>query len=98
MKDYFVSSIVLSCNYINAAHYDVDDTCAGIVTWTFDGEDEPIEWYFILPNVSLDGNKATIIKLQHGLSLKIDASLIMHCSTVQLCRKTDKVYGTFFGT
>lgn len=44
-------------------HYDVNDTCTGIVTWTFDGKEEPTEWYFVRPSVSLDGNKATIIKL-----------------------------------
>ena len=98
MENCFVSSIVSSCNYLNAAHFDVDDTCPGIVTWTIDGEEEPTEWYFVLPNVSLDGNKATIIRLKHGLSIVIDARLIMHCTSLQLKRKTDKVYGTFFGT
>ena len=97
MEKCFVSSITSSCNYINAAHYDVDDSCEGIITWTFDGDEEPSDWYFILPNLSVDGKKATIIKLHHGLSIKIDARIIMHCSTMSLNNKSDRVYGTFFG-
>ena len=97
MAGCFVSSITSLCNYINAAHFDVDDSCEGIVTWTFDGDEEPTHWYFILPNVSLDGEKATIIKLQHGISIKIDARIIMHCSSLTLNNNSNKVYGTFFG-
>lgn len=67
----FVSSITSSCNYINAIHHDVDDSCKGIVTWTFDGDMEPTDWYFILPNLSVDGEKTTIIKLHHGMSIKL---------------------------
>ena len=39
MGDCFVSNVTSSCNYINAAHLDVDDCCEGIITWTIDGDD-----------------------------------------------------------
>ena len=79
MEGCFVSSITSSFNYINAAHFDVDDACAGIVTWTFDDCNIEGECYFVLPNVCIDGNKATIIKLKHGITINFDAEIIMHC-------------------
>ena len=97
MENCFVSSITSSWNYINAAHVDVDDCCEGIITWTIDEDDVDNEFYFVLPNVTLDGDKATIIKIHNGLTIKIDARLIMHCSSLSFKRKRTNVYGTFFG-
>ena len=97
MDNCFVSSITSSSNYINAAHVDVDDCCEGIITWTIDEDDPDNEFYFVLPNVTLDGPKATIIKIHHGLTIKIDARIIMHCSSLLFKRKRTNVYGTYFG-
>ena len=70
MGDCFVSNVTSSCNYINAAHLDVDDCCEGIITWTIDGDDVDNDIYFILPNVTVDGHKATIIKIYNGMTIK----------------------------
>ena len=75
----------------------IDDACAGIVTWTFDDCNIEGECYFILPNVCIDGNKATIIKLKRGITIKIDARIIMHCSSLLFNENNNNVYGTFFG-
>ena len=97
MEKSFVSSITSSLNYINAAHLDVDDCCECIITWTFD-EDEGInEFYFILPNVSLDGENVTIIRIHHSMSIKLDARIIMHCSSLAFTNKSINVHVPFFG-
>ena len=97
MGNCFVSNVTSSCNYINAAHLDVDDCCEGIITWTIDGDDVENQFYFILPNVTVDGDKATIIKIHNGMTIKIDARIIMQCSSLSFNNKATNTYGTFFG-
>ena len=75
MKNSFVSSITSSYNYVNASHVDIHDACEGIVTWTTENEEEVEDWYFVLPNVSMDGMRGTVIKLKHGITLKFDARI-----------------------
>ena len=74
--DCFASSITSSWNYINAAYLDVDDCCEGIITWTIDEDDTDNEFYFVLPNVTVDGEKATIIKIHNGLTIKMMLDLL----------------------
>ena len=97
MEGCFVSSITCSFNYVNAAHFDVDDACLGIITWTFDDHYEEGECYFVLPNVTVDGEKTLIIKIKHSTTINIDARIIMHGSTLSFKGKNNNVYGTFFG-
>ena len=63
MENLFVSSIVSSNNYVNASHVDVHDAYEGIVTWTTENKAEIDDWYFVLPNVSMNGMRGTVIKL-----------------------------------
>ena len=96
MGNCFASNVKSSCNYINAAHLDVDDCCEGIITQTIDGDDVENDFYFILPNVTVDGDKASIIKIHNRMTIKIDARIIMHCSSLSFNNKATNVYGTFF--
>ena len=81
MTNCFVSSITSSLNYRNSSHLDVDDAANGIVTWTKDGDGTVEGWYFLLPNVTIDGKKGIAIKIKHGLTIRINARVIRHCST-----------------
>ena len=97
MTGSFVSSITTSHNFINAAHLDVDDKHPCIVTW-IRVEDTDLEfWYFILPNVTLDGKRAIVFKIKDGLTISFDARYVMHCSTYKSKLGKTNVYGTFFG-
>ena len=97
MNNSFVSSITSSYNYVNASHLDVDDACEGIVTWTTEDKTKIEGWYFVLPNVSIDGYRGTIIQLKHGITIKIDARIIVHCSSGSRRSESHKRYGTYFG-
>ena len=97
MKNSFVSSITSSYNYVNAAHVDVHDACEEIVTWTTENEAEVEDWYFVLPNVSMDGMRGTVIKLKHGITLKFDARILMHCTSGSAKSDLCTRYGTYFG-
>ena len=97
MKNSFVSSITSSYNYVNASHVDVHDACEGIVTWTTENEAEIEDWYFVLPNVSMDGMRGTVIKLKHGITIKFDAQILMHCTSGSAKSDLFNRYGTYFG-
>lgn len=97
MEKCFVSSITSSLNYVNAAHLDVDDCCECIITWTFDEDEDSNEFYFILPNVSVDGENATITSIHHSMSIKLESRIRMHCSSLAFTNKSINVHGTFFG-
>ena len=98
LSDCFVNSIVSSCNLINSAHVDANDATESLVTWTDDNTCPTEGWYFILPNVSRDGKKGIVIKIQNGLTIKWDATIILHCSTNKVENKDYNVYGTYFGS
>ena len=97
MENCFVNSIVSSCNLINSAHLDVNDATDSIVTWTDDNIVDTENWYFLLPNVTRDGKKAIIIKIQDGMTIKWDATVLFHCSTNKRLNSNYNVYGTYFG-
>ena len=96
MSECFVSTVTSSFNYRNSAHVDVDDDLEGIVTWTKEGSCEVEGWYFLLPNVTVDGNKGIAITIKHGLTIQIDARRIRHCTTWKNLNGC-KIYGTYFG-
>ena len=96
MEKCFVSSITSSLNYVNAAHLDVDDCCECIITWTFDEDEDSNEFYFILPNVSVDGENATLTSIHHSMSIKLESRIRMHCSSLAFTNKSINVHGTTF--
>ena len=53
----FVTSIVQSTNLINSAHIDIGDATESIATWTELKYDFHRNWFFILPNTSVDKKK-----------------------------------------
>ena len=94
----FVTSIVQSMDLVNSAHIDVNDSTESISTWTESNIYNADNWYFIMPNTTRDGKKGIVIKLRHGVTIKWDGRLLMHCSTVGSKDKSNHVYGTFFCT
>ena len=95
-RNSFVTSIVQSMDLVNSAHVDVNDASESISTWTESNIDNADNWNFILPNTTIDGKKGIVIKLHHGVTIKWDGRLLMHCSTVGSKEKSNHVYGTFF--
>ena len=97
-NEFFVPSIVQSRDLINTAHYDVDDTCVSLATWTEKRIGMANNWYFIMPNITIDGTKGIVVKLRHGTTIRWDGRSIFHCSTVGSLGYNNNVYGTFYGT
>ena len=45
----------------------------------------------------MDGHRGTIVKLKHGITIKIDARILMHCSSESAKSDMYNIYGTYFG-
>jgi hypothetical protein len=64
-------------------------------------EEEPggaKNWWFIFPDVSIDGSKGVVIKLFHGIGISWDGSKIKHCSSITDTGDNNNVYGCMFGS
>ena len=95
MKGYICSRIVQSGNSINSAHSDVKDTSQCIATFTEHKVGEASCWYFILPNITIDGKSGIEIELHHGVTITWDGRIIWHCSFVSDVKRDNSVHGTF---
>lgn len=95
MKGCICSRIVQSENLMNSAHFDVNDTSRCIATFTEQKVGEASGWYFILPNVTIDGKRGIAIELHHGVTVAWDGRVIWHCSSVSDIKPDNSVHGTF---
>ena len=95
MKGYICSRIVQSENLINSAYFDVKDTSQCIVTFTEYKVGEASGWYFIFPNVTIDGRRGIAIELHHEVTIEWDGRVIWHCSLVSDIKCDNSVHGTF---
>ena len=77
LSDFMVHSTALA----NSSQYDVYDDRVTVSTWIEETIQNTMNWYFVLPNVTTDNNKATVIKLFHGCTICWDASKIRHASS-----------------
>ena len=95
MNNSIVSEYLVSKDLINAAHYDTFDISMSIALWVEEIKGDAKGWKFILPNVTLDGEKGTVIPLSHGKIISWDGTKIYHCSTVGKQSEENNVYGFF---
>ena len=96
MNNSIVSEYLVSKDLINAAHYDTFDISMSIALWVEEIKGDAKGWKFILPNVTLDGEKGTVIPLSHGKIISWDGTKIYHCSTVREQSDENNVYGFFW--
>ena len=96
-EDYFVNSIVSSVNLTNASHNDINDGYVSICTWTEKYIGTAENWYFILPNTTIDGERGIAIKLKHGVTIRWDGRILFHCSMVGNVGSNNNVHGMYFG-
>jgi hypothetical protein len=96
------SQVMVSIDYMNTSHYDVNDASVGyfIAQETHPGKTR--NWYFILPNVLIKRNGTTYeglaIKLKHGLSVMWDGRVIRHCTSKHWHTQQDgHTLGYWFG-
>ena len=99
MEKAFFSEWTRSYDLVNAAHVDAGDACVGIATWIEKVPGRAKDWFFILPNLVLDGagERGTLIRLRHGLTIAWDGRLLHHCSSVGELGDDNHVMGYYFG-
>ena len=88
---------MVSKDLINACHYDTFDKSMSIALWVEEIIGDSKGWKFIMPNVTTDGERGTVIPLTHGRIITWDGTKIFHCSTVGEQSEENHVYGFFFG-
>lgn len=91
-------SIMISRNLGNSSHYDNSDGSSSCAIWAETQVGMASNWYFVLPNMSINGSKGAVIKLRHGVSISWDGRIIRHCSSVTAVGGTNNVYGCMFGS
>ena len=62
----FIPSIVQSRDLINAGHFDTNDASESISTWTELDMNSANDWYFVLPNVTIDKEEGNRIRVTKG--------------------------------
>lgn len=92
------SSIMISRNLGNSSHYDYSDGSASCSIWAEKCKGRARNWYFVLPNLSINGSKGVVIRLRHGVSISWDGRIIRHCSSVTDVGADNNVYGCMFGS
>jgi hypothetical protein len=90
--------IMISKNLGNSSHFDNADKSRSFGIWVEEQPGGAKNWYFILPDVSIDKSKGLVIKLFHGAVITWDGSKIRHCSSMTEPGNNNNVYGCMFGS
>jgi hypothetical protein len=90
--------IMMSKNLGNSSHFDIADKSRSFGIWVEEQPGGANNWYFILPDVSINESKGLVIKLFHGAVITWDGSKIRHCSSMTEPGNNNNVYGCMFGS
>ena len=91
----FVHRLIMSEDLGNASHIDLDETMS-VSVWVEKEPGQAKNWYFVMPNLQIDGSLGVAIKLRHGLAVSWDGRKIRHCSSIPEPGEDNHVYGCFF--
>jgi hypothetical protein len=90
--------IIISRNLGNASHYDFKDQSLSFGVWVEKSNGVATNWYFVCPNIIVNGKHGLAIRLFHGAVLVWDGRLMKHCTSVTDVGKGNNVYGCMFGS
>jgi hypothetical protein len=90
--------IMVSRNLGNSAHIDFNDRTRSFGVWFEEVPGQAKNWYFILPDVSIDGSDGVVIKLFHGAIIAWDGSKVRHCSSMSDPGDNNNVFGSVFAS
>jgi hypothetical protein len=90
-------SMMISCNLANSAHLDFKDKSRSFGIWVETSPGLAKNWFFVMPDVSIDGSKGVVIRLFHGAVITWDGKEIRHCSSTPEPGEGNDVYGCMFG-
>jgi hypothetical protein len=92
------SCIMISKNLGNSAHIDYQDDSLSLAVWVEETVGCASNWWFILPNVRLNGKSGVAIRLFHGAAISWNGKLIRHCTSITETGENNNVYGCMFGS
>ena len=90
--------IMISRNLGNSSHFDYKDQSLSFGVWGEEVKGSATNWYFICPNVSVNGKPGLAIRLFHGAVIVWDGKQIKHCTSVTTLGEGNNVYGCMFGS
>jgi hypothetical protein len=93
LKDGPSSFMVVSADYGSAGHIDFRDESPTAALWVERKPGLAENWFFLLPNVSVDGSKGVLIQLRHGTVIAWEGRKIFHCSSIPTIQDGNGVYG-----
>jgi hypothetical protein len=92
------SCIMISKNLGNSVHFDYNDGSMSFGIWVEERIGVASNWYFVMPNIRLNGKLGVVIRLFHGCVISWDGRLIKHCTSVTETGESNNVYGCMFGS
>ena len=92
------STIIMSVNLANAAHYDINDDsrCFAIFVEKIPGD--ATNWFLVFPNISYNGSKGLVIRLTHGTAVDWDGLRMKHATSRAKRHPNNGLFGMFFGS
>jgi hypothetical protein len=91
------SCIMCSRNLGGSGHIDLDHSRSFSI-WVEECPGSATNWYFILPDVFVNGKKDLAIHLFHGAVIIWDGRVIRHCRSVTNTGEKNAVHGCMFGS
>jgi hypothetical protein len=88
--------MMVSRNLGSSAHIDHKNKTRSFGVWFEEVPGQAKNWYFILPDVSIDGSHGVVIQLFHGAIIAWDGSKVRYCSSIPEPGDTNNVYGCMF--
>jgi hypothetical protein len=90
-------SMMVSKNLANSTHLDIKDKSRSFGIWVERSPGQAKNWFFVMPDVSIDGSNGVVIRLFHGAVIIWDGRAIRHCSSTPEPGAVNDVYGCMLG-
>ena len=90
----YARSIAVSRNLFNESHYDCYDAGYGASVWIQKDPTKNVRnWYFVLPNCSIEGSLGVAIRLSHGIKISWHGREVKHCTMEPEIADGDALFG-----
>lgn len=92
------SCVMISQDLCNTSHVDHKDESMSFGVWTEEIPGKAKEWFFVLPNVSIQGSSGVAIRLYSGCAIEWDGRKLQHCTMLGSLGRGNHVYGCMVGS
>jgi hypothetical protein len=91
-------SMIITKDLANSGHFDTSDRSRSVAIWTEKKPGLAENWYFVLPDVEVNGSRGLLIRLFHGAVVAWDGRVVRHCTSVTASGADNNVYSCFFSS